>query len=151
MDVKFLCRSLKNGVEKIKADIENQPAPIVCYPAAIGFNGYDFRPNIINKAFSKLEKYWSIAYFDTIRFPYPNIIVYQFRIAEPIYEDISVQRLRMLVQNVAEEALTKHMRNYNCYMPIDGFVAVHIREDMLGIAIAQNNYGFEVIAKLRRH
>lgn len=128
-----------------------QTTPLDTYPVFIGFNGYIFRPDLIERAFHKLSKYWEFFYYENVYNQHPNIIVYQFRVYEPLHDDIKYRRLTALVQNVTEEALAKHMHEHGCFVPIDKFIAVRITGDILQIAIAKNNAGFQQINRMRKH
>ena len=123
----------------------------VTYPVFIGFNGYDFKPLLVNQAFERLSRYWEIAFFDTVFLDHPDLITYQFRVQIPVHKDLKPLRLEYLAQAVAEEALALHMRSWNCYVPVDKFIATRVQGDILKIAIAKNATGFEIISKLRRH
>lgn len=134
----------------IKAFSDNSVSE-VSYPVFIGWNGYDFKPILINQAFDRLSKYWEICFFDTVFINHPNVVVYQFRVQVPIHKELKPRRLEYLAQAIAEEALTMHLRSWKCYVPVDKFIATSLKEDILKIAIAKNNSGFEDIAKLRKH
>ena len=153
----------KHTVEEAKACVDvflhktflsnsslEQTATMYTYPVFIGFNGYIFRPDLIEHYFHKLSKYWDFYYYENIYNHHPNIIVYQFRVYEPLHEDIKIHRLRALVQNVAEEVLAHHMHENGCFVPIDNFVAVRITSDILQIAIAKNDAGFQQINSMRK-
>lgn len=127
-----------------------QTVSMYTYPVFIGFNGYIFRPDLIERGFHKLSKYWDFFYFENIYNQHPNIIIYQFRVYEPIHDDIKTRRLTALVQNVAEEVLAHHMHENNCFVPIDKFIAIQLMNDILQIAIAKNNAGFQQIASMRK-
>lgn len=127
-----------------------QTLDIYTYPVFIGFNGYVFRADLIELLFHKLSKYWDFFYYENIYNHHPNIIVYQFRVYEPIHEDVKPRRLKALVQNVAEEVLANHMHENGCFVPIDNFVAVRITSDILQIAIAKNDAGFQQINSMRK-
>lgn len=121
----------------------------VFYPVFIGWNGYEYRADIINDAFIKLERLWEVVYFETVITSNPNIIVYQFRIYNLFDENIPKKRLLAKVRRIAEEVLTKHFHEQGVYIPVDKFIATNLKQDILLIAIAVNDTGFEFIAKLR--
>ena len=121
----------------------------VGYPVMIGCNGYEIRADLVNLAFEKLEKYWEVFYFHTIITKNPNVIIYQFRVYNLLKPNLSRTRLLADVKIIAEQALTKHLQELGIYIPVDKFIATTLRQDILSIAIAVNDTGFELIAKLR--
>lgn len=143
--VNTFLNSILNGIQSNSVSTNSYE-----YPIYIGYNGYAIRHDLVMKAFEKLARYWHIFYYDCFYANHPHLVVYQFRVYDPVHPDMTVGRLERLAQNVSEEALANHMREWNCFVPVDCFVTVRIRDDLLQIAIAKNEFGFESIAKMRR-
>ena len=139
--------SVLNGL----SSLDTQTISPVLYPVFIGWNSISLRSDIVNSYFEKLGTYWDTYFFDQILNNDPNVVIYVFRIYDlkPTYT--SRLRLLMSVRHIAEEALTRHFHNINFYNapPIDHFIAVNMRNDLLYIAFAKTDAGFEVIEKLR--
>ena len=130
-------------------DSETMSSAVIQYPVQIGFNGETFRRDQIIRSFSKLEKLWAVFYLDNVFWHNSNIIVYRFRVYEPL-QNFSKRRYIMLTQNIAEAALSSRLHDFGCNVPLDNFVATNIREDVLCVAIASNTDGFSEILKLRQ-
>lgn len=118
-------------------------------PVVIGWNGYRLRPEVIEEAFQKLEKYWQVVYFENLLTPTPNLVHYRFRVYDFIPSEMSRRHLLSRVKTIAEKALTDHLHSLGIYMPVDDFIAVNLCSDLLVVAIATTQEGFSEIAKLR--
>ena len=121
----------------------------VRYPVFIGWNDYEYRSDLIDDAFIKLEKIWNIVYYEIVITSQPNIVIYQFRVHDLVDKNMDKKRVLAKVRRITEEALTKHFHEQGVYIPADRFIAENLKQDILRIAIAVNDAGFEDIAKIR--
>lgn len=122
------------------------------YDVFIGWNGFVFRDDVINTAFEDLGKHWETYYFFRVsnEFPYPSMVTYEFKVYGLKSVHKSRIRLTSAVRNIAEKALTSHLHDIGIYSaPIDRFVAVNWKSDILSIHIARNETAFEYIDRLR--
>ena len=132
-----------------KFSSQNQPIP--SFPVFIGSNGYSIRDEIVNSAFAKLGKYFEI-YFFVCAYPFTaNVVIYEFKVYNPIYEGMDNRRLCGVAKQVAEGALMEHLHNQGYYnFVIDNFINTTIQADTLRVHIATTTQGFNEIAELRK-
>ena len=131
--------------------LSSQNQPQLNMPVFIGSNGYSIRDEIVNKSFGKLGKYFEIFFF-TCAYPLTaNVIIYEFKVYNPIHDFMDNRRLCGIAKQIAEGALTEHLHNQGYYnYIIDNFIFTTLQADTLRVHIATNPQGFNEIAEMRK-
>lgn len=139
-----------NIQEIIKFFKSNNVETTSCFNVFIGHNGIYTVEDIINKKFESLYRFYQNWFFNNLYYYSKNVVVYEFRVWDCLYENFNRQTLQYKLRQIAEKALISHFHELGLFnVPIQNFVATSLNADKLLVFIAFNEAGFAEIKELR--